>query len=306
MDFRHIDAFRALMLTRTTTRAAQVIGTSQSGISRLITDLERSINLTLFDRSRGRLEPTAEALALFEEVERRYAGLNNIREFALSLRNPSTAVIRVGSVVSFGLGYFARVIANFHRRHPAVQIALTTGASSLIRDQVVSRQLALGLVTNTVDVAGTDSTAFAQLDAICALPAGHPLGKRKVITVADLQDQPLVSYDQPSLVRWGMDQVFASGQLQSQIAAIAPYSVNIATMVKEGLGIGLLHPVSAYDFLDSNLILRRFEHAMPFYTLKITPHGAAPAPHLDELSRVMEESLDEVMAAVNARLGSTR
>jgi len=118
MDFRHIDAFRALMLTRTTTRAAQVIGTSQSGISRLITDLERSINLTLFDRSRGRLEPTVEALALFEEVERRYAGLNNIREFALSLRNPSTAVIRVGSVVSFGLGYFARVVANFHRRHP--------------------------------------------------------------------------------------------------------------------------------------------------------------------------------------------
>ena len=32
MDFRHIDAFRALMLTRTTTRAAQVIGASQSGI----------------------------------------------------------------------------------------------------------------------------------------------------------------------------------------------------------------------------------------------------------------------------------
>jgi DNA-binding transcriptional LysR family regulator len=126
-----------------------------------------------------------------------------------------------------------------------------------------------------------------------------------VIRVADLQDQPIVSYDQPSLVRWGMDEVFASGQLLSQVVAIAPYSVNIATMVKEGLGIGLLHPVSAYDFLDSNLILRRFEHPMPFYTLKITPQGAAPAPHLDELSRVMEESLDEVMAAVNARLGST-
>jgi DNA-binding transcriptional LysR family regulator len=183
-----------------------------------------------------------------------------------------------------------------------VQIALTTGASALIRDQVVSRQLAMGLVTNTVDVAGTDAVAFAQLDAICALPAGHPLGKRKVIRIADLQDQPIVSYDLPDLVRWGMDQVFATGQLQSQVVATAPYSVNIATMVKEGLGIGLLHPVSAYDFLESSLILRRFEQPMPFHTVRITPHGAAPAPHLDELSKVMETTLDEVLAAVNVRL----
>lgn len=302
MDFRHIDAFRALMLTRTTTKAAQVLGTSQSGISRLITDLERTTHLMLFDRSRGRMEPTVEALALFEEVERRYAGLNNIREFALNLRNPARAVIRVGSVVSFGLGYFACVLAKLRRSHPTLQISLTTAASDVIRDQIVSHQLALALVTNTVNTAGTDASSFAQLDAICALPAGHPLGRKRVIRLADLKGQPIVSYDLPDMVRWGMDRLFDEGQLHSQIVATAPYSVNIATMVKENLGIGLLHPVSAYDFLDSKLILRRFERAMPFHTLKITPRGAAPSPHLDVLGRTMQEALHDVMGAVTARL----
>ncbi|MFW8217649.1 LysR family transcriptional regulator, partial [Klebsiella pneumoniae] len=47
MDFRHVDAFRALMLTRTTTKAAQVLGTSQSAVSRLVADLERLTRLTL-------------------------------------------------------------------------------------------------------------------------------------------------------------------------------------------------------------------------------------------------------------------
>lgn len=302
MDFRHVDAFRALMLTRTTTKAAQVLGTSQSAVSRLVADLERLTRLTLFDRARGRLEPTAEALALFEEVERRYAGLENIREFALNLRNPDQAVIRVGSVVSFGLGYFARVMAGYRAVHPSVQLALVTGASDLIRDQVVTRQIALGLLTDTKDVAATDAVSFAKLDAICALPAGHPLARRKVIRLADLKGQPILSYEPTDMVRWGMDQLFIEGRLHEQVVATARYSVNIGTMVKEKLGIGLLHPVAAYDFLDSDLVLRRFEPSMPFHTLRVTPRSAAPSAQIDDLVRVMETTLDDVMRAVEDRM----
>lgn len=302
MDFRHVDAFRALMLTRTTTKAAQVLGTSQSAVSRLVADLERLTRLTLFDRARGRLEPTAEALALFEEVERRYAGLENIREFALNLRNPDQAVIRVGSVVSFGLGYFARVMAGYRAVHPSVQLALVTGASDLIRDQVVTRQIALGLLTDTKDVAATDAVSFAKLDAICALPAGHPLARRKVIRLADLKGQPILSYEPTDMVRWGMDQLFIEGRLHEQVVTTARYSVNIGTMVKEKLGIGLLHPVAAYDFLDSDLVLRRFEPSMPFHTLRVTPRSAAPSAQIDDLVRVMETTLDDVMRAVEDRM----
>ncbi|WP_087691348.1 MULTISPECIES: LysR substrate-binding domain-containing protein [unclassified Pandoraea] len=302
MDFRHVDAFRALMLTRTTTKAAQVLGTSQSAVSRLVADLERLTRLTLFDRARGRLEPTAEALALFEEVERRYAGLENIREFALNLRNPDQAVIRVGSVVSFGLGFFARVMAGYRAVHPSVQLALVTGASDLIRDQVVTRQIALGLLTDTKDVAATDAVSFAKLDAICALPAGHALARKKVIRLADLKGQPILSYEPTDMVRWGMDQLFIEGRLHEQVVATARYSVNIGTMVKEKLGIGLLHPVAAYDFLDSDLVLRRFEPSMPFHTLRVTPRSAAPSAQIDDLVRVMETTLDDVMRAVEDRM----
>jgi DNA-binding transcriptional LysR family regulator len=69
-------------LTRTTTKAAELIGLSQPGISRLIAELERSTELTLFNRDKGRLDPSEEAQALFEEVKRRYAGLEGLREFA--------------------------------------------------------------------------------------------------------------------------------------------------------------------------------------------------------------------------------
>jgi DNA-binding transcriptional LysR family regulator len=303
MDFRHIDAFRAVMLTRTATKAAQLIGASQPSISRLISDLERSTKLTLFNRERGRLEPTAEAFALFNEVEQRYAGLANIREFALSLLNPETAVMRVGSVVSFGLGYFARSMARFRQTHPSVQVALTTGASQLIRDQVVGKTLSLGIVTDSVDLTETNATSFAKLDAVCAVPAGHPLALLPVIRLQDLRGYPIISYEPSDMIRWGMDRLFEDGNLTPQVTAIVRYSVNVCALVKERVGVGLVHPVAAYDFLNSDLVFRRFEPATLFHTLLIKPFGPAAPAHVENLIKDLEHTLAEVLAEVQLRLG---
>ncbi|MEZ0606582.1 LysR substrate-binding domain-containing protein [Paraburkholderia sp. IW21] len=302
MDFRHIDAFRAVMLARTSTKAAQLINLSQSAISRLIADLERSTQLTLFNRERGRLEPTAEAYSLFAEVERRYAGLDNIREFALSLRSPEMATIRVGSVLSFGLGYFARAIARFREVYPTVRIGLTTGSSQLIRDQVVARTLALGLVTDTIDFAETDAVSFSKLDAVCAVPAHHPLASRPVITLDDLRAWPVISYEPSDMVRWGMDWIFDPGNLGPQVAAIVRYSVNVCALVRENVGVGLVHPVAAYDFLDSGLVFRRFEPAMTFHTLRLKPRSPAASTHVEDLIAVLDETLTHIVSEVEARL----
>jgi DNA-binding transcriptional LysR family regulator len=304
MDFRHIDAFRAVMLTRTATKAAQLLGASQPSISRLISDLEGSTQLTLFNRERGRLEPTAEAFALFHEVEQRYAGLANIREFALSLLSPETAILRVGSVLSFGLGYFARAMARFRQAHPAIQIALTTGASQEIRDQVAGKTLALGIVTDSVDLTETHAVSFAKLDAVCAVPAGHPLAALPVITLADLRGHAIISYEPSDMVRWGMDRLFSEGNLNTQVSAIVRYSVNVCALVKEGVGVGLVHPVAAYDFLNTDdLVFRRFEPAMTFHTLLVKPLGPAAPARVENLIHDLEITLGEVLEAVEARLG---
>ena len=60
----------ATMLAGTISGAAVLIGVSQPAVSRLIGRLEKELNLTLFDRSKGRLAPTVEAHILHDQVER--------------------------------------------------------------------------------------------------------------------------------------------------------------------------------------------------------------------------------------------
>ncbi|BBA43427.1 LysR family transcriptional regulator [Burkholderia aenigmatica] len=284
------------MLTRTATKAAALVGTSQPGISRLIAELERSTGLTLFNRERGRLEPTTEAQSFFEEVERRYAGLESLREFAVGLRNPESSVIRVGSVTTYSLGLFARTVAAFRKEEPSTKIALSVAPSETIRDQVASRTLSLGFVNGGVDVSDLDAELFCSTPAICAIPACHPLAKKKVVTIASLRDQPLIAYEPAAMVRWGIDSFFLNADLNRQVVAEVRYAVNICTMAKENVGIGLVHPVVAYDFLSSqDIVFRRFEHDVVFHSLRIKPTIPPPSPQLQKFISLSESILKETL-----------
>lgn len=304
MDFRHIDAFRAVMLTRTSTKAAQLIGSSQSAVSRLVSDLERITGLALFNRERGRLEPTREAQALFDEVQRRYAGLDDLREFTSRLRNPDS-VLRVGSVLSFGLGLFAKAIGQFKTVRPGTQVILETGRSDQIRDQVVSRALSLGIVTDGVQLSETDATLFYSAEPICALPAGHPLCDAPYLEPKDLKGHPFIAYQQADMIRWGIEDLFQQHQIDSNYSSVVRYSVNLCTLVREGIGLGLVHPVAAYEFLHSpDIVFKRFHSEIRFNSLLIKHHTPSDSALVDAMYGSLRSALDSVVTEVSGKLDS--
>jgi len=305
MDFRHIDAFRAVMLTGTSTKAAQLIGSSQSAVSRLVSDLERSTGLVLFNRERGRLEPTNEAQLLFDEVQRRYAGLDDLKEFALRLRNVESA-LRVGSVQSFGLGLFAKAIAQFRTERPNTQVILETGRSDQIRDQVVARGFSLGVVSDGVELAETDATPFCTLEPICALPAGHPLCSAPYLEPKDLKGQSIISYRPEHMIRWGIEDLLRQEAIESSFPSVLRYSVNVCTLVRENIGVGLVHPVAAYEFLHApDIVFKRFVSDVRFNTLLIKHHTPSDSALVDAMYAALRTSLDSVIKSVTETLDAS-
>ncbi|MBK9393341.1 MAG: LysR family transcriptional regulator, partial [Uliginosibacterium sp.] len=75
---RHIEVFRAVMQSGSVTGAAGLLHTSQPTVSRELARLEQVLGFSLFDRVRGRLQPTARALALHDEVTRSFQGLERV------------------------------------------------------------------------------------------------------------------------------------------------------------------------------------------------------------------------------------
>ncbi len=70
VNLRHIEIFHAVMTTGNLTEAARMLHTSQPTVSRELARFEKVLGLRLFERTRGRLQPTVQGLRLFEEVQR--------------------------------------------------------------------------------------------------------------------------------------------------------------------------------------------------------------------------------------------
>jgi len=305
MDFRHIDAFRALMLTRTTTNAAALIGISQSAISRLLAELESLTNLTLFDRQRGRLEPTREAQLFFEEVQRRYAGLEYLREFALQLSSPKSATLRIGGLVTYSFGFFGLAMAEFRRRHGQAKVILTTGSSEEIRNQLLGRSVEVGIVA-----AGRDISQFQQRfefvqPAICAIPTGHPLAEQRSIALSELVRHPFIAYREADMVRWGVMQKIAEHAKHIDIAATVSFAPNVCALVSQGVGVGLVQAIGAYDYLNTpGIVFRPLEEDIRFHTYLVTPPDAAPSVLGESMIQILQQAFDSVLQAVRDQHGA--
>src|SRR5262245_47324218 len=86
MNFRQIEAFRAVMVGGTATTAAQMLFISQPAVSRLVRSLEDSVGFDLFERRKKRLVPTVEGKQLHAAVEQTFVGLQHVSRAADAIR----------------------------------------------------------------------------------------------------------------------------------------------------------------------------------------------------------------------------
>ncbi len=79
MNLRQIEVFRAVMLRRSVTDAARMLGVSQPTLTKVLRHAEDQLGFRLFRREKGRLRPTEEAELLFTDADRIFRELQSLQ-----------------------------------------------------------------------------------------------------------------------------------------------------------------------------------------------------------------------------------
>ena len=97
--------FVAVVDLRSFTQAATSLGVTQPAVSRFLAQTEALAGFALFERTRGRLVPTAKAEALYAETERLFAGAEQVNVLCERLRNeqPRPIVLAAVPTLTFAL-----------------------------------------------------------------------------------------------------------------------------------------------------------------------------------------------------------
>jgi DNA-binding transcriptional LysR family regulator len=281
---RQIEAFRAVMLRGTMTSAAGAIHVTQPAISRLIRDFEAEVGMRLFERRGKQLLPTAEAQALFIEVERAFIGLDRIQSVADDIRAGRASTLRLAVLPAMASGYAPRFVAKFCNERPNLKVIIDGISSPQVRERVLSGEYDVGIsafpfVNNSFSVIPLNDAAVA------VLPVGHRLATRPVIEMSDLGEERLIVLSKTP--QHPLSIALQSGTfrqvVETSLATIA------CTLAAEGMGIAVVDPFSASEFVGRNVVMRRIE---PAFTI-----GAAVIYALDRrLSLPAREFMDEFLA----------
>lgn len=253
---RQIEAFRTVIVTGGITAAAQALNVTQPAVTRLIQDLQYALGLPLFVKRGARLVPTNEALSLYREVERQFVGLERIENAARNLRDGRAGSLRVAALPAFNVGFLPRVVGRYLKQKPDLEIAIYGSISSQVVDWVTSGFCELGFAQLPLDFPGIDIEILPAMAPVAVLPTGHRLTAKAVLAPEDFVDEPFISLEQSTQLRYRIDALFSAHRVARQTRVETPLSMIACGLVAAGAGLSVVDPFTAEEYRGKGVEVR--------------------------------------------------
>lgn len=287
------------------TEVANVLATSQSGVSKHIKDLESEIGLELFVRHGKRLlgltEPGKEVLQI---VERILLDTSNLRQLGEQFTNREQGQVVIATTHTQARYVLPQVIGAFKKTFPKIRLMLHQGSPAEIVSLLLTGQADIGIATP----AGPDAPMVATFPFYTwhhsvVVPKGHALEKTNPLTLDAIAEWPILTYNESFAGRANIDETFEKAGLFPDIVMSAMDIEVIKTYVEYGLGIGIIASTAFDQKRDAKLRLLDGSHLFEGNTVCIAVRrGSYLRNYVYRFIELCDPSLDEAMirAAVTA------
>ncbi|HLU04354.1 MAG TPA: LysR family transcriptional regulator [Advenella sp.] len=257
LSFPQIEAFKAVVLTGTTVAAARMLHTTQPTVSRLLSQAQSATGLKLLVNDRGRLQLTREGRHLFEIIQANFQGLGRIEQAVAALRESGAGVFRVAATPSLGQSLLPAAMERFARHYPQVRFNVQTLGRRQIEDGLRLGLYDIALTNSLPDGAEFEGTAVHKSQAVCVSSQDHPFAKRDYVSLADLNDQVLISLPGDDVLEMALQDAFNRKGMVHSTKIETIYTSTICIYASRGLGVGIVNPYMASVFRD-RLCIRNF------------------------------------------------
>ncbi|MDX1736950.1 MAG: LysR substrate-binding domain-containing protein [Alphaproteobacteria bacterium] len=265
MRLRQVEAFRATMLSGTITGASKLLNITQPSASRLISDLEANLGFDLFERGRGRLQPTPEGIRFFQEVERAFAGLDKLERVASKIREERTGHLTVHVAPALSTNLVPGALRLFTEKRPKVKVTIEACSPLTIFESLQAHSTDVAISNAYAELPGIEQENLINAEFICAIPPGHSLQEKEVITPKDFEGEYYIGLSPEGPLNWNrIDEMFETHGVKTEVRMSTQRAHTGYAAVAQGLGIGLLEPFSAAEWAANGVVIRKFRPQIQF------------------------------------------
>lgn len=295
---RHIEVFRAVMTTGSATGAAELLHSSQPTVSRELARLESLLGYALFERVQGRLRANARALALWDEVQRSWQGLERVVERAAALGRDDAVQLSVLCLPALAHALLPGAAARLMCQHPQTRLSVTPQESPLLEEWMSAQRFDMGLSEQASAPPGTRAELLLTLDEVAVLPAGHALARRPVLELSDFTGQPFVSLSPDDPYRRLIDARFSQAGIARDQRLETHSAAAVCAMVQRGLGLAIVNPLTALAEANERLVLRRLAFSIPFSVSALLPLYRPPQPQAAPMLEALKQEAQQISLSI--------
>lgn len=253
------------------TEVANVLYTSQPGVSKHIKDLEDELGIEIFIRKGKRLlgltDPGKELVSVVEQI---LLDTQNLRRIADQFASRETGHFVVATTHTQARYALPKIIKWFKTDYPKVHLALHQGGPREIVDMLLAGQADIGIATESLENEPELVTfPFYNWHHALIVPHGHPLLALPSVSLEALSEYPIITYHEGFTGRAHIDKAFADAGIVPDVVLSAIDADVIKTYVELDLGVGIVASM-AYDVdKDRNLRLIDVPDLFPENTTRL-------------------------------------
>ncbi|NBA95951.1 LysR substrate-binding domain-containing protein [Pseudomonas sp. R5(2019)] len=301
MRLRHIEVIQAILQTGNLTAAAASLDLPSTAVSATLQEAEQQLGYMLFAQGRGRLQPTREALALENEFNRLYDGLEHIRRLACDLRQHQDPPLRVVCTPTLAQQLLPQSVAALRRRFRETPCSLSSQSNQAIVRSLLLRDCDVGLSLEPCEHPAITGAALVQGKLQLLAPHGWLQPKQKYIALQDLAGQTMIGLDGEDPLRRLLENRLQTLRPAPLIQTRVQTYPMMRSMVEAGEGLAVVDPFTALGARAAGLDMCPIAPAIPvtLYALTLREHEASPA--LKTLLEILTEKAGALLASQAAR-----
>ena len=257
MEIRQLRAFVAIAESGTFTAGALRVHVTQAAISMQIRQLETEIGAKVFVRAPRHViltEAGEQLLRRARHILREHdAALDEIAELAGAERGR----LRIGSASAMVLtDQLPGILKELRDQHPGAEIAVTSGTSEVLVDQILAGEVDIAFVSLPVDVRGIKTERLSDDQLVAIASPRHKLAKQRTISAYTLAGERLILGERGGNTRRLIDQFFAQAGVTLHVAMELSRQQAIRRMVEADMGVGIVPLQSVIEEVENGKLVR--------------------------------------------------
>ncbi|MCL6597785.1 MAG: LysR family transcriptional regulator [Alicyclobacillus macrosporangiidus] len=235
-----LEVFIAVVERRSFSRAADELHMTQPAVSQHIRVLEEYYGVKLVERRNRFIRLTKAGEVLYAQAKRIVREYAQARRLLEDLTQKVQGPLRIGASLTFGEYVLPRVLARFRRVYPDVQPEVIIANTRHVADQVLARELDVGIVEAELCHPELEVTPFLPDTMRVILPVDHPLASAERVEASALSGETWIVREQGSGTREMADRLLAQAGIRPRAVMAFGSNQIIKESVEAGLGVALL------------------------------------------------------------------